>query len=54
MGDMETCLGLLFKNKGKSVLTEKEFVFTASMDAAMVLTQGGPGIARTWDRSAGS
>lgn len=32
MGDMETCLGLLFKNKGKGVLTEKEFVFTASMD----------------------
>jgi hypothetical protein len=32
VGDMETCLGLLFKNKGKGVLTEKEFVFTASMD----------------------
>ena len=32
MGDMETCLGLLFKNKGKGVLTEKEFVFAASMD----------------------
>jgi hypothetical protein len=32
MGDLETCLALLFKRKGKNVLTEKEFVFSASMD----------------------
>lgn len=32
MGDMETCLALLFKRKGKNVLSEKEFVFAASMD----------------------
>jgi len=32
MGDMETCLGLLFKRKGKNILSEKEFVFAASMD----------------------
>jgi len=32
MGDLETCLALLFKRKGKNVLSEKEFVFSASMD----------------------
>ena len=32
MGELETCLALLFKRKGKTVLTEKEFVFAASMD----------------------
>ena len=32
MGDLETCLALLFKRKGKNILSEKEFVFSASMD----------------------
>ncbi|MEM0448720.1 MAG: DUF2240 family protein [Methanomassiliicoccales archaeon] len=32
MGDLETCLALLFKRKGKQILSEKEFVFSASMD----------------------
>lgn len=32
MGDLETCLALLFKRKGKHILSEKEFVFSASMD----------------------
>ena len=32
MSELETCLALLFKRKGKNVLTEKEFVFSASMD----------------------
>ena len=32
MGDLETCLALLFKRKGKNLLSEKEFVFSASMD----------------------
>jgi len=32
LGDLETCLALLFKRKGKNILSEKEFVFSASMD----------------------
>ncbi len=32
MGELETCLALLFRRKGKNVLTEKELVFSASMD----------------------
>lgn len=32
MGDLETCLALLFKRKGKNILSEREFVFSASMD----------------------
>jgi len=32
LGDIETCLALLFKRKGKNILSEKEFVFSASMD----------------------
>ncbi len=32
MGELETCLALLFKRKGKNVLSEKELVFSASMD----------------------
>jgi hypothetical protein len=32
MSDLETCLAMLFKRKGKNVLSEKEFVFAASMD----------------------
>ncbi|MGD1060731.1 MAG: DUF2240 family protein [Methanomassiliicoccales archaeon] len=32
MSELETSLALLFKRKGKNVLTEKEFVFSASMD----------------------
>ncbi|HTY47170.1 MAG TPA: DUF2240 family protein [Methanomassiliicoccales archaeon] len=32
MTELETCLALLFKRKGKTLLTEKEFVFSASMD----------------------
>ncbi|MDD1747972.1 MAG: DUF2240 family protein [Methanomassiliicoccales archaeon] len=32
MGDLETCLALLFKRKGKNILSEREFVFAASMD----------------------
>jgi hypothetical protein len=32
MSDLEMCLALLFKRKGKNVLTEKEFVFSTSMD----------------------
>ncbi|MGD0056726.1 MAG: DUF2240 family protein [Methanomassiliicoccales archaeon] len=32
MGELETCLALLFRKKGKNVLTEKELVFSASMD----------------------
>ena len=32
MGELETCLALLFRRKGKNILTEKELVFSASMD----------------------
>ncbi len=32
MGDLERTIALLFKRKGKECLTEKEFVFSASMD----------------------
>jgi len=32
MDPLETCLAQLFKRKGKGVLTEKEFVFSASID----------------------
>jgi hypothetical protein len=32
LGDLETCLALLFKRKGKNILSEREFVFAASMD----------------------
>jgi hypothetical protein len=32
MSDLEICLATLFKRKGKNVLSEKEFVFAASMD----------------------
>jgi hypothetical protein len=32
MTDLETTLAMLFKRKGKNVLSEKEFVFAASMD----------------------
>jgi len=32
MGELETCLGVLFKRKGKSVMTETEFILTVSFD----------------------
>lgn len=32
MGELETCLGVLFKRKGKSVMTETEFMLTVSFD----------------------
>jgi hypothetical protein len=32
MGELETCLAVLFKRKGKNILSEKEFVFSASID----------------------
>ncbi|MDD1769275.1 MAG: DUF2240 family protein [Methanomassiliicoccales archaeon] len=32
MGELETYLALLFRRKGKNILTEKELVFSASMD----------------------
>ena len=32
MGELETCRALLFRRKGKNILTEKELVFSASMD----------------------
>jgi hypothetical protein len=32
MGELETCLALLFRRKGKNILTERELVFSASMD----------------------
>ncbi len=32
MGDLERAVAILFKRKGKGSLTEKEFVFSASMD----------------------
>jgi hypothetical protein len=32
MGELETCLAVLFKRKGKNVLTEREFLFAASLD----------------------
>ncbi len=32
MGELETCLGVLFKRKGKNVMTETEFMLTVSFD----------------------
>jgi hypothetical protein len=32
MGDLETSLAVLFKRKGKNVITETEFIFTVSFD----------------------
>jgi hypothetical protein len=32
MGELETCLGVLFKRKGKNVMTETEFILTVSFD----------------------
>ncbi len=32
MSELETCLAVLFKRKGKNVLTEREFLFAASLD----------------------
>lgn len=32
MGELETCLAVLFKRKGKNVLTEAEFQFAVSLD----------------------
>lgn len=32
MGELETCLAVLYKRKGKSVLTEAEFQFAVSLD----------------------
>ncbi len=32
MGELETCLAVLYKRKGKNVLTEAEFQFAVSLD----------------------
>ncbi len=32
MGELETCLAVLFKRKGKNVMTETEFMLTVSFD----------------------
>lgn len=32
MGELETCIAVLFKRLGKNVITKKEFVFSASID----------------------
>ncbi len=32
MGELETCIAVLFKRLGKNIITKKEFVFSASID----------------------